>query len=148
MTKVLLVEDDEVVRRALRLCLSANNYVVDGVGTKREALQRLSVDEADLPDVVVLDLRLPNGHGREVVEQLKRERDDVPVVILSACPHEALLGFPVVAVLKKPTKRSDLLNAVAHAAKAADVVEGLRKATRRLREQLPGKEEEGTVQDG
>ncbi|GAA1341890.1 response regulator [Saccharothrix algeriensis] len=80
VTTVLVVEDDPQVARALRVALTARGYRVltaaDGASALREAA-------AGAPDVVVLDLRLPDVDGIEVITGL-RARCTTPIVVLSA----------------------------------------------------------------
>lgn len=129
MTRLLLVEDDLNIRRALALVLSAAGYEVVEEGTIAGAVKRLADPELG---IIVLDLRLPNGHGRRVVEELKSTRDDVPVVILSAYPDETLVAFPVTAILHKPTKRPLLIEACAKARRSCEAIHSLRLSVRKL----------------
>ncbi|WP_028932473.1 response regulator [Pseudonocardia spinosispora] len=80
MTKVLVVDDDAQILRALRINLTARGYqvltAVDGAGALRAAAD-------GQPDVVVLDLGLPDLDGTEVIAGL-RGWTQVPIVVLSA----------------------------------------------------------------
>ena len=78
--RILVVDDDETIRRTLRINLRARGYEVEGVGSGRDALSTL---EAAPPDLVVLDLGLPDLDGVEVLRRI-RARSSVPVVVLSA----------------------------------------------------------------
>ncbi|HEX6355268.1 response regulator [Actinophytocola sp.] len=80
MTKVLVVDDEPQIVRALRINLSARGYDVSTAGTGQEALQ---VAAAAKPDVVVLDLGLPDIDGTTVIEGL-RGWTRVPIIVLSA----------------------------------------------------------------
>ncbi|WP_168583817.1 response regulator transcription factor [Gephyromycinifex aptenodytis] len=80
MQRVLVVEDDPAIARTLRINLRARGYDVAVVGDGRSALQ--SVAE-DMPDVIVLDLGLPDVDGVEVLRRV-RKTSSVPVVVLSA----------------------------------------------------------------
>jgi two-component system KDP operon response regulator KdpE len=82
---VLLVEDDEALRRTLAAALGAAGYVLSTAGSGAEAL-RLAGEEA--VDVVLLDLGLPDMDGKEVLRSLRR-LSEVPVIILSARGLEA-----------------------------------------------------------
>jgi two-component system KDP operon response regulator KdpE len=79
-TSVLVVDDDPQILRALRITLRAGGYRVDtaasGAGALRAAAERH-------PDVVVLDLGLPDLDGAEVIRRL-RGWSTVPVIVLSA----------------------------------------------------------------
>jgi two-component system, OmpR family, KDP operon response regulator KdpE len=78
--QILVVDDEPQIRRALRLALRANGYAVREAGTGGEALDRLSERS---PDLVILDLVLPDMDGVEVCRRV-REWSRVPVIVLSA----------------------------------------------------------------
>ena len=78
--RILVVDDDETIRRTLRINLQARGYEVEVVASGRDALSTL---EASPPDLVVLDLGLPDVDGIEVLRRLRRT-SRVPVVVLSA----------------------------------------------------------------
>ncbi|GAA1751493.1 response regulator transcription factor [Aeromicrobium alkaliterrae] len=80
MTFVLVVDDDPAIVRTLGINLRARGYDVETAADGRSALQ---VVEERLPDVVILDLGLPDLDGLSVLQRL-RERHALPVVILSA----------------------------------------------------------------
>ncbi len=79
-TRVLLVEDDAVLARALSVTLRAHGYDTWSVGTGTAGLEAIA---ARRPDVVVLDLGLPDLDGMEVL-RTARTWTTVPVVVLSA----------------------------------------------------------------
>jgi two-component system KDP operon response regulator KdpE len=83
--RVLVVDDEPAIHRFLAPALSANDYEVLRAETGAEALKRIA---ADAPDIVVLDLGLPDLDGKEVITRL-REFSTVPVVVLSARDREA-----------------------------------------------------------
>ena len=77
---VLVVDDEPAILRALRPALSARGFRVDVARTGQEALDRAAVQP---PDVIVLDLGLPDIDGLDVLRRL-REWSEVPVVVLTA----------------------------------------------------------------
>ena len=79
MTRVLVVDDEPQLLRALSINLRARRYEVDTAGTGAEALR---VAAAHPPDVVILDLGLPDMDGTEVVAGL-RGWTTVPILVLS-----------------------------------------------------------------
>lgn len=145
MNRVLVVEDDARQRSMICLILANAGYgIVEAVSVKT-ALMHLDIIDLS---AIVLDLRLPNGHGRRVVEELISKRDDVPVVVLTGYPEDAPTGFPVTAVIdkvldrrddtnKSPSFRTRLLEAVSEARVASDAIKSMRSSTRRLGEKLP-----------
>jgi len=77
--KALVVDDEPQIRRALRTSLEAHGYEVVAVGTGEEAV--LGVAEI-VPDLVLLDLGLPDVDGADVIARV-RAFSDVPIIILS-----------------------------------------------------------------
>jgi two-component system KDP operon response regulator KdpE len=85
LTTVLLVDDEPSIHRFLRPALAAEGYDVVPANDGREALS-LAAQRA--PDVVILDLGLPDIDGKVVLRRL-RAWSDVPIVVLSARDREA-----------------------------------------------------------
>lgn len=85
MTRVLVVDDEPQIRRALRTSLEAHGYEVATAGTGEEGI--LAAAET-APDLVLLDLGLPDLDGTEVIERV-RSFSDVPVIVLSVRDRQA-----------------------------------------------------------
>lgn len=86
MSTALIIEDEQQMRRLLRLVLEARGHVVHEAADGQLGLQEAAFHR---PDVVLLDLGLPGLGGMEVLKRL-REWSDVPVLILSVRDQEAL----------------------------------------------------------
>ena len=80
MTLVLVVDDEPHIVRTLTINLHARDYEVESAGDGRTALQ---IRQECTPDVIVLDLGLPDMDGIDVLRRV-RETSSVPVVVLSA----------------------------------------------------------------
>ena len=106
--RVLFVEDETALRQSYERAFQVR-YQAYFAATGREALERF---HAARPDVVVLDLRLPDTDGIELLRQFRRERPSVPVVITSAYvslePQLQVLDLPHHGYLVKPFDLSDL----------------------------------------
>jgi two-component system KDP operon response regulator KdpE len=83
--RILLVDDEVSIQRAIAPLLQSRGYAVDVTGTGADALKTLS---AHPPDLVVLDLALPDLEGTEVCRRI-REESQVPIIVLSARGGEA-----------------------------------------------------------
>jgi two-component system, OmpR family, KDP operon response regulator KdpE len=82
--RVLVVDDERAIRRFLRASLNAQGYVVYEATNGGEAINAVI---SDRPDVLLLDLGLPDMDGVEVTRQL-REWSQVPIIILSVREQE------------------------------------------------------------
>jgi two-component system KDP operon response regulator KdpE len=82
---ILIVDDDDAIRRFLRISLTASGYCVVEARTGEQALAKAATET---PALVVLDLGLPDIDGREVVGRL-RDWSKAPVLILSVRADEA-----------------------------------------------------------
>jgi two-component system, OmpR family, KDP operon response regulator KdpE len=82
--RVLVVDDEPQIRRLLRVSLTAKGYHLIEAGTGEQALTRAATEH---PDLVVLDLGLPDMDGQEVVRRL-REWTTVPIIVLSVRDRE------------------------------------------------------------
>jgi two-component system, OmpR family, KDP operon response regulator KdpE len=82
--RVLVVDDEAAILRFLTPALEAAGYEVETAPTAGEALRRIA---ADAPDVVVLDLGLPDADGKDVIQRV-RQWSQVPIVVLSARDRE------------------------------------------------------------
>src|SRR5262249_61079834 len=82
-TRILLVDDDKARRERLRGWLEGEQWVVQETANGREALTRL---QADKPDVILLDLMMPEMDGFAVVAALQKEPRwrDIPVIVITA----------------------------------------------------------------
>lgn len=79
--RLLLVEDDELLGKAVKAGLRQGGYTVDWLTDGESALQALHSDEFD---VMVLDIGLPRLSGLEVLQRIRKEQNMTPVLILTA----------------------------------------------------------------
>jgi len=83
--RILVIDDEPQILRFLRTSLVANGFEVIEAHTGAEGSQ---LAESEKPDLIVLDLGLPDCDGKDVLRQI-RARDETPVLILSAREREA-----------------------------------------------------------
>jgi two-component system KDP operon response regulator KdpE len=82
--RVLVVDDEPQILRAVQMKLRAAGYVVDTAATAQEALTKAAMRP---PEAIILDLLLPDGGGTEVCRELRRW-SAVPILVLSAVGEE------------------------------------------------------------
>lgn len=81
---ILIVEDDKYIIHFLSVSFREENY---GFQVAKSVMEAVSLFYANRPDVVILDLGLPDGDGMEVIERI-REIADTPVIVVSARQEE------------------------------------------------------------
>ncbi len=114
-TRIFLLDDHEVVRRGIRDLLEDEQdlVVVGEAGTAADAIARIP---ALMPDVAVLDARLPDGSGIDVCREVRRRHREVAVLILTSYEDDDALfeaiGAGAAGFLLKQVRGTDLIDAV------------------------------------
>src|SRR5579863_9465563 len=85
MEKILIIEDDRSLHAALQHAFETEGYTADFASDGAAGLEAF---RAAPPVLVVLDLKLPKVHGREVCRTIKNESPNLPIIILSASADE------------------------------------------------------------
>lgn len=85
MEKILVVEDDRATRKALQQLLEFEGYVVQAAQNGAEGLAAF---RAARPNFVILDLQLPIVGGRDVCREIRKQSEDVPIIILTGSVDE------------------------------------------------------------
>ncbi len=83
--KVLVVDDEPPIRKLLRLGLSTQGYDILDAPSGKAALELIG----EKPDLVILDLGLPDIEGLELLRQIRQKNESVPIVVLSSRGEEA-----------------------------------------------------------
>lgn len=103
---ILVIDDDPSVAG-----LIASTLAEDGLRTSvaYDGISGLLNLDRDPADVVMLDLRLADMHGRDVIFQLRCTRPDLPIIVITGFPGDALqIGVRVNEVLFKPLRLADI----------------------------------------
>jgi len=82
--RVLVIDDEAAILRFLKPVLEANSYEMVTTGTVAEGIKHIA---AETPDIVLLDLGLPDGDGKDVIGRV-RQWSDLPIIVLSARERE------------------------------------------------------------
>ena len=113
--RIELVDDHEVVRNGLKAMLDAEDdlSVVGEAGTVEDAIRRVGFDE---PDVVILDVRLPDGSGVEACREIRARWPDIQVLMLTSFADDEALFSSILAgasgYVLKQIKGVDLIESV------------------------------------
>ena len=120
MIKILIADDHLIIRQGLRLILETENDF-ELVGEASDGAEAVSLCKKLKPDVVLMDLRMPNMDGLTAIEKLRVDQPDVSVVILTTFNEDELMlsGLQAGArgYLLKDTDRSTLFNTIRSAAR-------------------------------
>jgi len=116
--RILIAEDNSLLRGVLRDALEEAGMTV--VGEAADGLEAVAAAERERPEVVVMDMRMPNLDGIEATEQIAAADWAMPVVVLSAYDEpqmiEAALSAGAASCLKKGIGLDELIAAVRAAA--------------------------------
>lgn len=111
--KVLVIDDEKEVNDILSDFLSPRGYSVVWAMDGNDGLRKFDAED---PDIVVCDLKMPNKTGFEFLKELRRSRRWVPVIILTAMtePASILKGYDLEAdyYITKPIDLNETLKAI------------------------------------
>ena len=117
MDRILIIEDDPDLCDSLKAVLSDNGFQVDVTGSRKDATQALS--ESEPFAALVVDVNLPDGHGIDLIRDLRDQAPDVRIVaITGGGAIDPSVGLPLArahgadAVLLKPFNPQELVTAV------------------------------------
>jgi DNA-binding NtrC family response regulator len=114
--RVLLIDDDPGLPEVIELLLSREGYDAFHAASVKDGLDCVA---AAAPDVVITDLKLPDGTGLDVIQHLHRERPELPLILITSYSSlDSAIGAlraGAVDYLIKPFENEDLLRAVRRA---------------------------------
>ena len=121
--RVLLVEDEATLRRVIARNLAGRGLLVREAETAAEALQAL---RAEAPDLLLLDINLPDRTGWDILRDLRERGAEVPTIVVSAVrvSQSRLAEFHPLAYLPKPFPLEALLRLVFGAPPAGSASSG------------------------
>ena len=119
LIRILLVEDNEVFREALELLLGMR-HDVEVVASVRDGAEAVAAARDHVPDVVLMDYRLPGLDGVQATAAVRAALPDVAVVCLTASANEremsALYAAGASACLTKDRELDEIVDAIREAA--------------------------------
>ncbi len=119
MARVLIVDDSLLIRILIKEILEQSGHVITGDATN--AAEGLSLFSSARPDLVVIDVILPDMSGLELLKKIRMIDEDVRVLVITAVTQDALdsqiLKLGVKRVLHKPFSKAELDAAVFEALK-------------------------------
>ena len=116
--KILIVDDERDIVKALMIRLQANGY---GVVSAFDGAQGIFMAHKENPDLIILDIRMPAGDGFSVAERLRKSADtsQMPIIFLTGSPEsnsqQRAQDLGARFYIKKPYDPEELLDAVKRA---------------------------------
>ncbi len=121
--KLLVADDHEVVRCGIRSLVAGTEIEIVGEAETGEDAQRLATRLE--PDVVLLDIRMPDGDGLSALAHIRRHRPKLPVLMLSTYDNPTYISrahaLGATGFLLKGLSRDELLEAIRKAAQGEDL---------------------------
>jgi DNA-binding response OmpR family regulator len=119
--RILCIEDEPEMIELMRLILSRKGYQVIGASGGQDGLEKM---RQEMPDLILLDLMMPDLGGWEVYQQMKADEKlkEIPVIIVTAKAQniDKVLGLYIAKVddyIAKPFSPSELIDSVEHVLK-------------------------------
>ena len=113
MSVILIVDDSSFQRRIIRNVVEGEGHQVLEAVDGRDALKVLA---QNVPDCILMDLIMPEVSGLAILKDLNAQKSKIPVIVITAdiqeSVHKKCMDLGAAAVLNKPTKGEEVLNAI------------------------------------
>ena len=149
--QILVVDDQEVVRLGVKALLAGTEIKVVAEAANSQTAVKLALEKE--VDVILLDVRLPDGDGLTALGRIKLEKPDLPVLLFSAFDNPAsiarVIALGASGFLLKGCSRDEFVTTIRSAAEGESVwsKERLRSASRSLRSPRAGASLEACLSD-
>ncbi|HEY8028168.1 MAG TPA: response regulator [Gaiellaceae bacterium] len=135
--RILVAEDETIIRLDLKEMLARAGF--DVCAEARDGEEAVALARSELPDLAIMDVKMPNLDGIEAARRILEERP-IPIVMLTAYGQEELVARAVEAgvfgYLVKPFREQDLLPAIAAATARHEELQAVREEAESLAEAL------------
>ena len=110
LRRILVVDDDRSLRKLYRTALLMAGFRVD---TAEDGMTALRIIDERRPDVIVLDLHLPNVDGLAVLDELRANSDtwSIPVIVVTGTDYQYVVA-QASAILRKPCEPEELISEI------------------------------------
>jgi two-component system chemotaxis response regulator CheY len=126
--KILVVDDEEEVRKTIRLQLKGTGLEVVEAEDGKKGIEVLDAENVITVDAILCDVRMPNINGVEAVTYFRREYPSIPIIVLTGFPDVKLavdfMKEGVVEYLVKPVEKEKLVEVVMKAISQRSFVGG------------------------
>ncbi|MFH0968801.1 MAG: response regulator [Methanobacteriota archaeon] len=110
MTRILIIDDSLFQRRIISAPLKTEGYEISEAVNGKDGLAKIIVEK---PDLIILDILMPEKDGFEVLKELQETRNKIPVIMLTSdvqdSTRDECLAYGAQAFVNKPVKATDLI---------------------------------------
>lgn len=111
--KILIIEDEIHVSNYLEDIFKDNGYETVSASGVEQALELVGKEN---PDLITLDLQMPQGHGTKFYQQIRKEegKKEIPIVVITgqSSPHRAIKPNKAAAIVPKPFEPAHLIEVI------------------------------------
>jgi response regulator NasT len=137
--RILIADDESIIRLDLKEMLEENGHAV--IGEASDGKLAVELAEKLQPDLIVMDIKMPNLDGLGAVKQINQDaKKRIPVVMVTAYSQpelvEQAVGLGVFAYLVKPIKEGDIMPTIEVAMSRAEEMNALEKEVANLKDAL------------
>src|SRR4030095_1312574 len=116
MEKILIIDDNKYLRFTLSTLVEDSGYMPIEAGDKEKAIKMLTKKK---PSLIILDKKLPDCDGMDLLKEIKLLDDEIPVIMLTAYAEnknaEQALGLGAYAFLTKPFSNAEMMSTIKRA---------------------------------
>ena len=116
MLKVLIADDERIVRKTLRLIGNWDEYGMEIVGEAQNGIEALNMITQLKPDVLLLDMKMPGFSGKYILEQMVDQKEKIHVIIISGYDDfeyaRMALKYGAIDYILKPINRNEFNQAL------------------------------------
>jgi two-component system response regulator YesN len=140
MIKILIVDDEEIERKAMRKMLTRGIEEAEAAGEAANGRKAIELARELEPDIIMMDIKMPGIDGVEAVKTIKKERPDTKFVMVTAFDTfeyaREVMKEGVKEYLLKPSKKSDIIETVYRVIKEIKAERNVRQEQLQLQEKL------------
>ena len=140
MYKLLIVDDEQLERQALRFIIEKNIPNIQVIGETGDGASAISISENEKPDIVLMDIRMPGINGIEAAKSIREILPDAVIIMLTAMEEFAYakeaLTIGVAEYLLKPVRPNELVELLQTVTAKISMIQAQRQEEIRLRKSI------------
>lgn len=140
MFKVILIDDEEIIRRGLRKMVNWKKMGCEVVAEAEDGIQGFELIKEHVPDIIISDIRMPKKNGLEMIAAMKDINQDCQIIILTGFREfeyaQEAIRLGVLQFLLKPSKIKEIMAAVEEAVEILKIQEKEEEEYKHIRKRI------------